>query len=92
MKPYIITRHKTKRGRRFIYAVHGFWSGDNVNVSQSVDLKDGKWEAPQINWSCGGRSYTDEPDDSIAVACFANAMADAARVAQRWKKDRKEKP
>ena len=85
--PFSVERRKDKYSRSVTYAVHGFWSGDNVRVSQSRDYRDGKWEAPQINWSCGGREYNVEPSDSVAVECFGKAMIRAAQVARRWQKD-----
>lgn len=72
--------------RSVTYAVHGFWSGDSVGVRQSKDHRDLKWKEPEINWSCGGRTYGQEPDDTIAAQCFAKAIADAVKVARRWRK------
>jgi len=84
---FTIHKHRDKYSRSVTYAVHGFWSGDNVRVSQSRGFRTAnrlEWEPPQINWSSGGREYTVEPDDSVAVACFGKAMIAASRVAKRW--------
>lgn len=83
--PFRVKKQKDQYSRSIIYAVHGFWSGDNVRVMQSR-AHDGKWEAPRINWSSGGRAYTEEPDDAVAVGCFAKAMTAAAKTAIKWQK------
>lgn len=92
------TVHKTPRFTRTItksrfdrtarYAVHGFWSGDNVRVSQSVDIcaEPRGWGAPKINWSCGGEDHAAEPDRNHATDCFAAAMKDATRISSKWTK------
>lgn len=85
--PFRDEKRKDQYSRAVIYAVYGFWSGDNVRVSQSRDYREGKWEAPQINWSCGGREPAKEPDDIVAVGCFAKAMTAAVKVARKWQKD-----
>jgi len=85
--PFRVEKRKDQYSRAVIYAVHGFWSGDDVRVSQSRDYRDGKWESPQINWSCGGREPSKEPDDIVAVGCFAKAMTSAVKVARKWQKD-----
>lgn len=86
LKPFTIQKRSTDHSRYAAFAVHGFWSGDNVNVTQSTNYRDGKWETPDINWSTGGRDLEKEPDDITAVRCFAKAMNAAARVAAKWKK------
>jgi hypothetical protein len=77
----------TEYSRYIAYAVHGFWSGDNVHVRQSRDYQNGDWEKPRIGWACGGRDLKTEPDDLVAVAAFAKAVADAVKVATKWSKD-----
>jgi len=86
-KPFRVTKCGDELSRHATYAVHGFWSGDNVRVSQSRDLRDLKWEAPEINWSCGGRDFTKEPDGITAAECFAKAMIAAVKMARRWQKE-----
>lgn len=84
--PFRISKRKDQYSRTVIYAVHGFWSGDNVRVTQSRDHRDGEWESPQINWSCGGRDPGKEPDEIEAAGCFAKAIAAAVKVARKWQK------
>lgn len=88
IKPFVRTITKTPYSRSAVYAVHGFWSGDNVRVMQSKDItsKDfpKSWETPRVNWSCGGEDHDKEPDRAFAAECFAAAMKSAARLARRW--------
>jgi hypothetical protein len=92
MTPFRRTKQNSEFSRSVVYAVHGFWSGDSVRVDQSVDHKDKEWKAPTINWSCGGRDGKQEPDDVVAVECFSKAIADAVKVAKRWRKGHRERP
>lgn len=85
-KPFVRKITKDKFSRRAAYAVHGFWSGDNVHVSQSVRLDDlTKWGEPSVNWSTGGADNEQEPDRIFAAECFAAAIKSAAKLALRWK-------
>lgn len=84
--PFIRTEEVSKYQRRITYAVHGFWGGDNVNVSQHIDWLTTKWAVPTINWSCGGREPKQEPDDIVAAECFGRAIADAVKVARKWRR------
>lgn len=84
--PFRAEKRKDQYSRAVIYAVHGFWSGNSVSVIQSRDYRDGKWESPQINWSCGGRDPGKEPDEILAVKCFAEAITAAVKVARKWQK------
>jgi hypothetical protein len=77
----------SERDRDAHYAVHGFWSGCNVTVSQRRDYLTNEWEPPHINWSCGGRDFKAEPDCAVAVSCFAGALMDAVAVARKWKEN-----
>lgn len=86
-KPFKCKKQKDNHSRSIVYAVHGFWSGDNVRVTQSKDYRNHQWEVPQINWSCGGRDYEQEPSSTVAVRCFGKAIAAAVRVAFKWEKD-----
>lgn len=83
--PFRRKENTSERDRSMVYAVHGFWSGDNVRVSQSRDWKTDQWGLPQIGWSCGGREPAKEPDDLVAAECFAKAIFDAVQVARQWK-------
>lgn len=82
--PFVRSNESNDYSRSAIYAVHGFWSGDNVRVSQRRHYKTAEWESPQVNWSCGGRESETEPDDIKAAECFALAILDAASVARQW--------
>jgi len=86
-KPFRTEKRDNKHSRTVIYAVHGFWSGDSVRVSQHRNYRDGTWESPNINWSTGGRDPDKEPDDATAAECFAKAMTAAAKVARKWGKE-----
>lgn len=84
MKAFTCQKRADEFSRSITYAVHGFWSGDNVRVTQSRDYRNGEWEEPQINWSCGGRDPKSETDDIVAVECFGKAIADAVKQARKW--------
>lgn len=86
MKAFTTEKRQDDYSRSVTYAVHGFWSGNNVSVSQSRDFRNEEWQAPEINWSCGGRDIKKEPDDIIAVECFGKAIAAAVKVARKWQK------
>lgn len=86
--PFQRVEHKNKHTRFAKYKVHGFWSGNNVTVAQSrAYSRDQKWEAPQINWSSGGRDCVEEPDGIAAASAFQKAVADAVKIARKWNKD-----
>lgn len=82
--PFVRTDVSDEYNKRTIYAVHGFWSGDNVSVSQRRHYLTAEWESPQVNWSCGGREPKTEPDDIKAAECFGLAILDAVSVARQW--------
>ena len=84
MTPFVRTESSNNHERRMTYAVHGFWSGDNVSVSLRRHYRTAEWESPKINWSCGGRELKDEPDDIVAVECFGKAILDAVALARQW--------
>ena len=83
-RPFIRSITKSKYDHIAIYAVHGFWSGSNVQVYHSLDIRTGEFGRPTINWSTGGRDNMVEPEDHVAVACLAKAMASASKLAKKW--------
>lgn len=82
--PFVRTDECSDYRKRVIYAVHGFWSGDNVSVTQHRHYLTSEWESPQVKWSCGGREPKAEPDDLKAAECFGLAILDAVSVARQW--------
>lgn len=83
------------------YKVHGFWSDRFVEVwiTESLNRAPDQIErsAPDqiersasINWSCGGRSQEEEPDDIVATGCLAAALTDACEEAKRINQKNKE--
>lgn len=88
IKPFVRTVTKSPYSRQATYAVHGFWSGDNVRVTQSKDITSKKlpkaWKAPRINWSCRGEDRNQEPDRTVAADCFGAAIKNAVALARRW--------
>lgn len=71
-----------ERSKRIVYKVRGFWPSDSVCVTQYRNTGSMEWDAPEINWSSGGRDSKLEPDDFLAAECFALAILDAVAVAR----------
>lgn len=69
------------------YKVRGYWCHDSVRVFMWKNVGTHSWEEPAINWVSGGRSVSEEPDDTIAAECFAAALKDAVKLARKWKKN-----
>lgn len=75
------------------YKVHGFWSDRFVEVWITESLNralDQIERSATINWSCGGRSQEEEPDDIVATGCLAAALTDACEEAKRINQKNKE--
>jgi len=83
-KPFTRIITKTEYRHEAIYAVHGFWSGDNVRMSKRRDLLTSGWTTPEINWSTGGADKEEEPDRIKAAENFSAAIKDAVKLARKW--------
>lgn len=88
LRPFVSVETKDEYSQSVVYAVHGFWSGDNVRISRRRMIPTGDWSDPEVNWSCGGRDMDKEPDGLVASECFAKAIAAAARVGKKWRKSK----
>jgi hypothetical protein len=84
MTPFTRTLRESQYSAVATYKVHGFWSNSTITVTTTT--YDGKkWEEPSIKWSSGGRDPKEEPDNFIAISCFADALKDAVILAREWK-------
>lgn len=84
IKPFVREKRQSDFSRSIAYAVHGFWSGANVRVEQGMSLMTREWGEPTVTWSCGGRD-SKVPDGILAAECFGKAVADAVKIARKWK-------